>query len=151
MHYVPPKHSYLHCRGEVSMFDTSPTLIILQVVLCTTLFLPQVLHWYWHINDHCTELIVFLQLPLCSTPLFKVKSKSKPCYDWRSVSQYVLVSNSLWNLCPDIIFCLKVAVLSLWGALSDERSGLSLIGHCHQCLVHCQWFKSNLHFTCYMF
>jgi hypothetical protein len=43
----------------------------------------------------------------------------------QSVSQYVLVSNSLWNLWADIIFCLKVAVLSLWGALSHERSGLS--------------------------
>jgi hypothetical protein len=42
--------------------------------------------------------------------------KSKSCYDWRSVSQYVLVSSPLWNLWPDIIFCLKVAVLSLWGA-----------------------------------
>jgi hypothetical protein len=26
---------------------------------------------------------------------------------------------------PDIIFCLKVAVLSLWGAHSDERTGMS--------------------------
>jgi hypothetical protein len=57
---------------------------------------------------------------------------SKSYYDWRSVSQYVLVSSSLWNLWPDIIFCLKVAVLSLWGALSDERSGLSLISYCEQ-------------------
>jgi hypothetical protein len=42
----------------------------------------------------------------------------------QSVSQYVLVSSPLWNLRLDIIFCLKVAVLSPWGALSDERSGL---------------------------
>jgi hypothetical protein len=41
-------------------------------------------------------------------------SKSKSCYDWRSVSQYVLVSRPFWNLWSDIIFCLKVAVLSLW-------------------------------------
>jgi hypothetical protein len=39
-----------------------------------------------------------------------------------TVSQYVLVSGPLWHLWPDITFCLK-AVLSLWGALSDERSG----------------------------
>jgi hypothetical protein len=51
--------------GEVSMCDTPPTLIILLVVFWfTTLFTAQVLHWCWHINDHCTELIVFLQLPL---------------------------------------------------------------------------------------
>jgi hypothetical protein len=68
---------------------------------------------------------------------------SKSCY----VSQYVLVSSPLWNLWPDIIFCLKVAVLSMWGALSDERLGLSLVSHCQQCLVHCQNF---IVFTFYM-
>jgi hypothetical protein len=52
--------------------------------------------------------------------------KSKSWYSWRSVSQYVVVSSSLWDLWPDIILCLKVAVLSLLGALSDERSGLSI-------------------------
>jgi hypothetical protein len=80
--------------------------------------------------------------------------KSKSYYDWRSVSQDVLVSSPLWNLWPDIIFfCLKVAVLSLWGALSDERSGLSPVGHCQQYLVHCQ--KCNIiyivHVTCFMY
>jgi hypothetical protein len=30
-------------------------------------------------------------------------AKLKSCYDWWSVSQYVLVSSSLWNLWPDII------------------------------------------------
>jgi hypothetical protein len=59
----------------------------------------------------------------------------------QSVSQYVVVSDSLWNPWPDVLFCLKVAVLSLWGALSDERSGLSPVSHFHQCLVHCQWFN----------
>jgi hypothetical protein len=41
------------------------------------------------------------------------------------VSQYVLISSSLRNLWPDIIFSLKVAVLSLWGSHPDERSDLS--------------------------
>jgi hypothetical protein len=66
-----------------------------------------------------------------------LKKKSKSCYDWRSV----LVSSPLWNFWPDIIFCLKVAVLSPWGALSDERSGMSLVSHCQQYLVHCQKFN----------
>jgi hypothetical protein len=70
-----------------------------------------------------------------------VLSKSKSCYDRRSVSQYVVVSSSLWNPWPDITFCLQVAVLSLWGALSDERSGLSPVSHFHQCLVHYQRFN----------
>jgi hypothetical protein len=37
--------------GEVSMCDT-------------TLLTPHMLHWYWLKNDHCIELIVFLQLSL---------------------------------------------------------------------------------------
>jgi hypothetical protein len=45
--------------------------------------------------------------------------------DWRLVSQYVLVSSppyDLWSLSES--YCLKVAVLFLWGSLSDERTGL---------------------------
>jgi hypothetical protein len=29
-------------------------------------------------------------------------------------------------------FCLKVTVLSLWGALSNKNSDLYLVSHCHQ-------------------
>jgi hypothetical protein len=65
----------------------------------------------------------------------------------QSVSQYILVSSSLWNLWLDIIFCLKIAVLSLWSALSDERSGLSPVSHCQQCLVH---YQRLILFTMYM-
>jgi hypothetical protein len=53
-----------------------------------------------------------------------VSCQSKSHYNWRSVTQYVEVSSPLCNSWPDITFCLKVAVLSMWGALSDERSGL---------------------------
>jgi hypothetical protein len=83
----------------------------------------------------------------------KSKSKSKSCYDWRSVSQYVVVSSSLWNPWPHVIFCLKVAVLSLWGALSDERSGLSPVSYFQQCLVHCQRFNIIyiVHVTCFKY
>jgi hypothetical protein len=50
-------------------------------------------------------------------------------YDWRSVSQYVLVSSSLVRLATRYYFlaeccCLKFAVLFLWGTLSVERTGL---------------------------
>jgi hypothetical protein len=41
-----------------------------------------------------------------------------------TVGQYGLVSSPLRDSSPDITFCLKVAVLFLWGALSDERMGL---------------------------
>jgi hypothetical protein len=68
-----------------------------------------------------------------------------------TVSQYVLVSSPLWNLWPDIIFCLKVAVLSLWGALSDKTSCLSLISHFQQYLVHCQNLILFTFYTSHMF
>jgi hypothetical protein len=57
------------------------------------------------------------------------KSKSKSHYDWRSVSLPVLVSSPGWGSWPDVSTCLKVTVLSMWGALSDERSGLSFVSH----------------------
>jgi hypothetical protein len=41
-------------------------------------------------------------------------------------AQNVEVLSPLWDLWPDITFYLKVA-LSLRGALSDERSGLSFV------------------------
>jgi hypothetical protein len=47
----------------------------------------------------------------------------------QSVSQYVLLSSTLVGLVTRYYFlseccCLKFAVLFLWGALSDERTGL---------------------------
>jgi hypothetical protein len=107
----------------------------------------------WIIMDFC-----FLPWRLTSRQSdrytsFHNKSKSRSCYGWRSVSQYVLVSSSLWNLWPYIIFCLKVAVLSLWGTLSEERSSLSPVSHCPQCLVHCQRFNIIyiVHVTCFKY
>jgi hypothetical protein len=56
-------------------------------------------------------------------PIGKIKKtiisgKSNSHCDWRSVSQSVLV----WL---DTTSCLTITVLSIWGALSDERTGLS--------------------------
>jgi hypothetical protein len=47
----------------------------------------------------------------------------------RTVSQYVLISSTLVGLAARYYFlsercCLRFAVLFLWGALSDERTGL---------------------------
>jgi hypothetical protein len=45
-----------------------------------------------------------------------------------TVSQSVsFVSSQIWGSWPDIYYCLKIKVLLLWGALSDERTGLSFI------------------------
>jgi hypothetical protein len=58
------------------------------------------------------------------------------------------VSKSSW---PDIYYCLTVTVLFLWGALSDERTGLSFVyaaGPCQRSLsrVRVPWY-SRPHFT----
>jgi hypothetical protein len=54
---------------------------------------------------------------------------SKLLYNLQSVSQYVLVSSTLVGLATryyflSVCFCLKFAVLYLWGTLSGERTGL---------------------------
>jgi hypothetical protein len=53
------------------------------------------------------------------------ESKSKSHYDRRSVGQCVLVSSPIWGSWPDINYCVTVTVLSISGAPSDGRSGLS--------------------------
>jgi hypothetical protein len=54
-----------------------------------------------------------------------VKSKSKLCYDWWSVGQFVLVSSTHLGLRTRFFSCLTVVVLLMWGALCDERMRLS--------------------------
>jgi hypothetical protein len=63
-------------------------------------------------------------------------------YDWRSVRQYVLVSSTLEGLATRYYFlsecfCLEFAVLFLWSALSDERTGSAI------CSVITQWPESS--------
>jgi hypothetical protein len=54
----------------------------------------------------------------------------------------------IWDLRPALYYCLTVAGFLMWGALSDERTGLSFAS------VTVSSNKSvvsmyNLHFTCY--
>jgi hypothetical protein len=58
-------------------------------------------------------------------PAFRLKSKSH--YDRRTVGQCVLVSSPVWGSWPDVNYCLTITVLSISGAPSDERSGLSFV------------------------
>jgi hypothetical protein len=71
----------------------------------------------------------------------------------QSVSQYVLASSSLCGRLTRYCFLFKYlglefVVLSLWGGLSDERQGLSLVGHslviclCVHLLFTCLYFTS---------
>jgi hypothetical protein len=63
-------------------------------------------------------------------PLWREDGKRRRLiYDWQSASQYVLVPSNFVGLATRYYFlseccCLKFAVLFLWGALSDDRTGL---------------------------
>jgi hypothetical protein len=54
------------------------------------------------------------------------QSESESLYDWQSVCLGV---EPRLGLMTRYLFSLKVTVLSIWGALSDERSGLSFVSH----------------------
>jgi hypothetical protein len=58
-----------------------------------------------------------------------IRSRTRVTTDGQSVSQYDLVSSTLVGLATRYYFlseccCLKYADLFLWGALSDEKTGL---------------------------
>jgi hypothetical protein len=55
------------------------------------------------------------------------QSQSHIATDGQSVSQSVLVSSPIWGSWPDIYYCLTLTVFLLWGALSDDRTGLSFV------------------------
>jgi hypothetical protein len=60
---------------------------------------------------------VTLRLTVGQSACLMPRSKSKSHYDWRSVSQHVLVSSLLWDLWPDFFFqicCLVSVVRPLW-------------------------------------
>jgi hypothetical protein len=62
----------------------------------------------------------------CSLPSsWEANSGSASQSQSQSVGQSVLVSSPIWGPRPDFYFCLTVAGLLMWGALSDERMGLS--------------------------
>jgi hypothetical protein len=56
-------------------------------------------------------------------PTSQLTCKSKSHYDRQSVGQSVLVSSPIWGPRPDFCYCQTFAVLSMWGALSDKRTG----------------------------
>jgi hypothetical protein len=78
-----------------------------------------------HTSPLYTCLLVIGNVLSTTTYCTSSASKSKLCYDWLSVSQYVLMSSPFWFSWPDVCYCLMITVVTLWVALSDERSGLS--------------------------
>jgi hypothetical protein len=64
----------------------------------------------------------------CLLSITQLDSTSKSHSDWPSVSQSVsLVVEPHLGLMTRYLFLLTVAVLFLWGVLSDERTGLSFV------------------------
>jgi hypothetical protein len=58
-------------------------------------------------------------------PLRRKRSKSKPCYDRRSVGQSILLSTPIWGPRPNFYYSQTVASLLMLDALSDGRTDLS--------------------------
>jgi hypothetical protein len=65
---------------------------------------------------------------LSTDPRAESESESELLYDWRSVSQFILVSGTLWGPWPDFTFSFCYAGKLLYSlsccALSDERTDL---------------------------
>jgi hypothetical protein len=59
-----------------------------------------------------------------STELIQSQSQSFVTTDGQSAS-LSWNKTSIWGLRPDLYYCLTVSGLLMWGALSDERTGLS--------------------------
>jgi hypothetical protein len=75
---------------------------------------------------HCCRARVTLRLAVCCQSV-RLSVESKSHCDWRSVSQQVLVSSTMWSSWPDIYYPLTATALFSWGALSDERTDPSFV------------------------
>jgi hypothetical protein len=120
-------------------FDSAEFHILVTIELHSALTRPVFTTMYnqccfWTYTAQMNETRLFSMLPPCDSrqlypwrPNFFWKSKSR--YGWRSVSQSVsqcvLISSPFGFSWPNVCCCLMVTVVSLWGALSDERLGLS--------------------------
>jgi uncharacterized membrane protein len=111
---------------ERSVLRSSKLLYDSQYVLVSSTLVGLATRYYFLSVCCCLKFVVlFLWGALSDERTGEVRL----LYDWRSVSHYVLVSSTLVGLATRYYFLsegcyLKVAVSSLWGALSDERSVL---------------------------
>jgi hypothetical protein len=76
-----------------------------------------------HINSLSYQLLTYHNCNSELTQLTQV-SKSKLCYDRRSVSRSALVSRTHLGPKTRFCYCQTVACFLKWGALYDERTGL---------------------------
>jgi hypothetical protein len=102
----------------------------------STLFLDRVPNpWFDKCKLNRRSVTSICRLRSGHTALTHSQSESESHCNWRSVSLSVMMSSPVRGSWPDIYSSVKVTVLSIRGALSDERSGLSFVSHSH-------WFLS---------
>jgi hypothetical protein len=79
------------------------------------------------------------------------KSNLKSLCDWRSVSQYVLVSSLIWGPWPDINYCVTVTVWRedgcCWPLPAQSFSGPSPLGL--ETIFYCPTFETSLFVASY--
>jgi hypothetical protein len=68
-----------------------------------------------------------------------VTANSKSRYYRRSVGRSLLVSSPISGPRPDFCCCQTLAVLFMWGALSDERTGLPFVAFIFSRTWHLNW------------
>jgi hypothetical protein len=86
--------------------------------------------------------LILIKISILSLSL-NVTTDGQPSLSWNKAP--------FWGLRPDLYYCLTVAGLLIWGALFDERTGLSFTiaaGPCQRCLsrVRVSW-DSRPYFT----
>jgi hypothetical protein len=106
---------------------TRPCIILVLVLHCTPAT-PCTFLYSCNLRLNSTQLLNWTELPIESESY--VTADGQPAsLSWNKAS--------MWGLRPDLYYCLTVAGLLIWGALSDERSGLSFVcaaGPCQRSL-----------------
>jgi hypothetical protein len=99
------------------------------------------MHWFPFSSSHTTRRVTMEVFVTGSTRHSRLTmSKSKSRYDWQAVGQLVLLWSPIWGRWQNFSYCQTVAVLSIWGALSDPRTALSCtaVKISSTCLLHSQ-------------
>jgi hypothetical protein len=103
-------------------FIATPSSFCMYVCIYMCIYVLKYMYVYMHEEQNFQFFCVVKQLIS-----HIVWCKSKSHYDRRPVGQCALVSSPVWGSWPDANCCLTVTVLSISGAPSDERSGLSFV------------------------
>jgi hypothetical protein len=107
------------CLEEGTVFLCRLTAKLLLVLASTMIFGAE--------SDGTHDHILLSEGSRSLQTLWSTHFKSKSHYDRRSGGQAVLMSSPIWGTRPDFCYCHTFAVLSMWGALFNQRTGLSFV------------------------